>query len=326
MNILFIGGDGTISFECSKEVLRRGHSLTLLKRKDKPVKGLEEATIIASDINDTQRVKTVLKGKKFDAVVDFIAFNEKDILRDYELFKGKTEHYIFISSASGYSKPIKALPIKETASFNNNLWDYSNNKVQAEKALFQLNDDTFNVTALRPSHTYDDQKIIAQIKSDDSPFTIIDRILNNQPLVLANDGTTRWTLTHSIDFAKAFVDLLGNKKAYNEAFHLTSAYSYTWNEIMQALYDALDKKPYIKHIDIKDITHYFPSLKGPLLGDKLNDLVFDNTKIKQIAPNYQSSIDYKERIAYIVNNYLNKNYSIDQALNDTLDDLIKTVN
>jgi len=326
MRILFIGGDGTISYECSKEALRRGHDLTLLKRKDEPVKGLEKAKIIASDINDTNKVKEVLKGLTFDVVVDFIAFNKKDILRDYDLFKGKTTHYVFISSASGYTKPIEKLPIDETTSFNNTLWEYSNNKVLAEKTLFQLNDETFNVTALRPSHTYDDQKIIAQIKSDEAPYTIIQRILNDQPIVIANDGTSKWTLTHSIDFAKAFVDILGNQKAYNEAFHLTSEFAYSWNEIIQALYDALEKDVNIKHIDIHDILQYFPSLKGPLLGDKLNDLVLDNSKIKAIAPNYQSTIDYKKRIKKIVKNYLNKNYSIDKTFNETLDELLKSVN
>ena len=37
--------------------------------------------------------------------MNWIAFTLADVERDLELFRGKTEQYIFISSASAYQKP-----------------------------------------------------------------------------------------------------------------------------------------------------------------------------------------------------------------------------
>ncbi len=325
MNILFIGGTGTISLDVSKEVIKRGHSLTLLRRSNTPIEGLEKANTIQCDINDTLNVKKALDAKFYDAIVDFIAFNEDDIERDYELFKGKTHHYIFISSASGYQKPIPYLPVKETIPFDNKYWDYSQNKAKAEKRLFNIKDKTFNVTAIRPSHTYDDDKIVAPFNSDSAPYTLIDRILNGKSIVIPMEGTSKWTLTHSKDFAKAFVDILGNKQAYNDYFHLTSHFTYTWNEIIKALFDALDQPYNIKHVSLEVLLEYFPSLKGPLLGDKLHDMVLDNQKIRNIAPSYQSIIDYKTRINTIVKSYLEDEslQTVDHAFDQTLDELVK---
>ena len=45
------------------------------------------------------------------------------------------------------------------------------------------------------------------------------------------DGTSLWTLTHSDDFAKGFVPLLGNTRTIGEAFHITSDDVLTWNQI-----------------------------------------------------------------------------------------------
>ncbi len=104
MKILFIGGTGIISSACSDLALARGHELFLLNRSlSKKYPAPEGATVLQADVHaDEARVAKLLAGQHFDAVVDYIAYTVEDIERDLRLFRGKTDQFVFISSASAY--------------------------------------------------------------------------------------------------------------------------------------------------------------------------------------------------------------------------------
>ena len=97
MKVLFIGGTGNISSASSRLVIERGWDLYLLTRGNSSLT-LEGAHILKVDINDSAKVKTLLHNHYFDVVVNWVAFESKDIERDYDLFKQITDQYIFISS------------------------------------------------------------------------------------------------------------------------------------------------------------------------------------------------------------------------------------
>ena len=63
-------------------------------------------------------------------------------------------------------------------------------------------------------------------------------------------------ITHSKDFAKGFVGLLGNQQAIGEAFHITSDEILTWNQIYETIADAVGEKPNIVHIPSDFIGKY----------------------------------------------------------------------
>jgi len=306
MKVLFIGGTGLISTAVTTLAVKQSIDLYLLNRGNQNQGLPKEVTLIQADIHDHEAVKESIADHHFDVVVDWIAFTKDHVERDYRLFKGKTNQYVFISSASAYQKPLPKLPITEDIPLDNPYWTYSQDKAECEKYLQSLNDPDFNVTIVRPSHTYNDQSIVFQVQFWDHPFTLIKRILDEKPIVIPNDGTTRWTLTHHEDFAHGFLDLLGNQKAYNEAFHLTSEKVYTWNDLALAFYKALNKQPNILYLPSETIIECFPELKGPLMGDNLHDSIYDNTKVKAVAKNYASSIEYTDvidkAIAYYRNN------------------------
>lgn len=102
MKILFIGGTGIISSSCSQLCVEKGYELYLLNRANNFRTPPADAKIIQADINDVNAVRSKLAKEKFDVVVNWIAFNEEDVKRDFELFRDKTEQYIFISTATVY--------------------------------------------------------------------------------------------------------------------------------------------------------------------------------------------------------------------------------
>src|ERR1041385_1343403 len=153
MKLLFIGGTGIISSACSELAIAHGYELFLVNRSlstEVPVP--EGATVFQADIyQDEARLAKLLDGQRFDAVVDYLAFTVDDIERDVRLFRGKTNQFVFISSASAYQKPVKNYIITERTPLENPYWDYSRNKIACEdRLMFAYLEEGFPVTIIRP--------------------------------------------------------------------------------------------------------------------------------------------------------------------------------
>lgn len=295
MKILLVGGTGTISTAVTKLLIENGNELYLLNRGNKPVP--TGANSIICDINDTEAVKQKIKDLYFDAVADFIAFTEDDIKRDIEIFSNKCDQYIFISSASAYKKPSVDTFITEKTPLGNPYWQYSENKRKCEELLMNTyKKDNFPVTIVRPSHTYGERNIPVGIHGKKGSFAVIKRMLEGKRIIVHGDGESLWVLTHNSDFAKAFVGLLGNKKAIGEIFHITSDEALTWNQIYRIIAEKLgvEYKPfYVSSQTLVSLDEQY-DLKGNLLGDKATSVIFDNSKIKSFVPDYKATMSFKE--------------------------------
>ncbi len=290
MKILFIGGTGKISTAVSRLAVERGLDLYHLNRGQRRVT-IPGVTTITGDITQPAEVESALEGHTFDAVVDWIAFTEPHIERDLALFRGKTGQYVFISSASAYQKPPASPIITESTPLHNPYWQYSRDKIACEERLMRAyRDEGFPVTIVRPSHTYDTNFPIA-IGGWDS-YTVPDRLLRGLPVIVHGDGTSLWVVTHSKDFAKAFVPLLGHPQAIGQAFHITSDQVLTWNQITHTLAEALGVEAQIVYMPSDFIARVEPELGAGLLGDKAHSVIFDNTKIKRLVPEYAATIPF----------------------------------
>jgi nucleoside-diphosphate-sugar epimerase len=237
MKVLFIGGTGNISTASSKLAVEKGIDLYHLNRGFTKF-DIPKVKTILGDINKPNGLSE-LKKHHWDVVVNWIAFTPQDVERDIELFKGKTKHYIFISSASCYQKPLSYPIITESTPLHNTLAVYSNNKIKCEERLLKAyRDENFPMTIVRPSLTYD--TVIPIAIGGFKEYTTADRILNGKPIIIHGDGTSLWTVTHSGDFAKGLVGLLGLTQAIGHAFHITSDEILNWNTIYKILAESLD--------------------------------------------------------------------------------------
>jgi nucleoside-diphosphate-sugar epimerase len=285
MRVLFIGGTGNISSACTDACLARGWEVYHLNRGNRSEKTREGVVTLKADINDTRRVKEVLGNLRFDAMVDWIVFNERDAQRDLELFEGRTAQYVFISTASAYEKPPRSLPITESTPLLNPFWEYSRDKIACEEFFMDaFKRKGFPVTIVRPSHTYGDGWVPTQFGS--AEFTIPQRMIEGKPIVVPGDGTNFWTLTHTTDFAKGLRGLLGNIRALGEPFHITSDEALSWDEIYRTIGRALGVEPNLVHIPSDAIVRRYPDWTGNLLGDKSYTALFDTSKIKRFVPDF----------------------------------------
>ncbi|WP_282056479.1 NAD-dependent epimerase/dehydratase family protein [Maribacter luteus] len=289
MKVLFIGGTGNISSASSRLAIEKGIDLYHLNRGNSESR-IVRAKKILGDITKPEQLSELEK-HDWDVVVNWVAFTPQDIDRDILLFKGKTKQYIFISSASCYQTPLSYPIITESTPLCNTLWDYSENKIKCEDRLQRAyREEGFPITIVRPSLTYD--TVIPIAIGGFNEYTTADRILKGKEIIIHGDGTSLWTVTHSDDFAKGFVGLLGLTQAIGHAFHITSDEILSWNMIYKILADSLGIEARVVHIASDFICSVEPSYTGTLLADKAESVIFDNTKIKTYVPEFRATIPF----------------------------------
>lgn len=300
MKVLFIGGTGTISTAISKKLLKEGHDLYLVNRgnRNDVLGDYPNLHSIVCDVNDEEALKAAIGDMHFDSVCDFIGFVPAQVERDYRVFKGKTNQYMYISSASAYAKPVNSYIITEGTSLANKYWEYSRNKILCEQFLMKMyQEEDFPVTIIRPSHTYDERNVPMGVHGDKGSYQVIKRMLEGKPVIVHGDGTSLWHMTFNEDFAKGFTGLINNPHAIGEAFQITNDETLTWNQIFQTIAKKLgvEYKPYYVASDyLAAVSDY--DLAGGLLGDKANSVVFDNTKLKNAVPGLAMNIRFEEGI------------------------------
>ena len=209
MKVLFIGGTGMISAAASRMAISRGFELYLLNRGSR-VADMPGSRHLAADIRRPEDVRAVLQGLDFDVVVDWIAYTADDVERDIGLFRGRTEQYVFISSASAYQKPPDHYLISESTPLHNPFWEYARDKIACERRLMRAHrDEGFPATIVRPSMTYDTNLPIAL--GGWGTYTLADRLLKGLPIIVHGDGSSLWVVTHADDLARGLAGPAGQR-------------------------------------------------------------------------------------------------------------------
>ncbi len=210
-------------------------------------------------------------------------------VRDIGLFRDKTNQFVFISSASAYQKPPVHPVITESTPLCNPFWEYSRNKIACEERLIHAyRDERFPVTIVRPSLTYD--TVIPVAIGGWTEYTVIDRMKKGLQIIVHGDGASLWTVTHAEDFAKGFIGLLGHPQAIGEAFTITSDEILTWDQIYWTIAHAAGCEAHLVHIASDFIVACEETLRGGLLGDKSCSVIFDNSTIRRIVPDFHATI------------------------------------
>jgi len=300
LKVLFIGGTGVISSACSELALERNIELYHLNRGiSKSIRPIEGVKILEGNIRDPEQVQKLIQDKYFDVVVDWLVFEPAHIKTDIELFADKTEQYIFISTASAYQTPPKSLPVTEETPLNNPFWEYARKKIKCEQILKEeYKKNNFPYTVVRPSHTYDET-----FPPFEGGYTVLDRIKKEKKVVIHGEGSSIWTLTHHKDFAKGFVGLLGNKEAIGEDFHITSDHWKSWLQIYKIFAQELGVELDPVFLPSEIIAKYDQELGASLLGDKTHSMIFDNSKIKSLVPDFSADIPLKKGAREIIDWY-----------------------
>jgi len=287
--VLFIGGTGIISWSCVREAIARGWKVSVLNRGRSALRPVpEQAELIRCDVRDHVAAQAALAGRRFDVVADFLSFTPDQLAATTGLVKGRTGHYIAISTAAAYKRGAP-LPITESTPLVNPWWQYSRDKIACEEYLTCLiRTEGFPGTIVRPAHTYD-----AGLLPCLGGWTDIARMRAGIPVVVQGDGTSLWVLTHASDFAACFVALFGDGRAIGDTFHITGDEVLTWNGIYSELARAAGvDAPQLVHVTSEAIAEELPELGPGLIGDRTHSVIFDSSKVRSIATGFAQKVRF----------------------------------
>jgi len=117
---------------------------------------------------------------------------------------------------------------------------------------------------------------------------------------------------------------MGNDRAIGEAYHITSDNFLTWNAIYQAFADAEGVSLNPVYIPSAAIAQADPEWGAGLLRDKAHSVIFDDSKIKSLVPEFQADIIYQDGAQETAAWYRENPAAqvINQDLSDRMDHLI----
>ncbi len=216
MNVLMIGGTGVLSTAVTNEALKQGIHVVMINRGHRKELIPDGVELIKSDKNDFNRICSLLGERKFDAVIDFLCYNDKETTESFNFYSHYTKQYFFISSCAVYNTEL-ATVCNENSPKVRSMWGYSVNKWASEELLMKLAaNSNCNYTVIRPCVTYDDTRIPYGISPQYGyHWTLVARILSGKPIIRWNGGINRCNMMRVEDFAVGVIGLIGKDEAYN---------------------------------------------------------------------------------------------------------------
>lgn len=305
MKILIIGGTGIISTHVRLFAEKCGDDVTVINRGNRIIDTKEKIHYIKADINDIESIKKNIKDIFFDIVIDFVCFCKKDVLKRYELFKGRIGQYVFISSATVYN--VTKGIVTESSPVGNSFSRYAQDKIECERVLADnLQGKEFPITIIRPSHTYDATVIPMGVHGKMGSWQNVKRILEGKKVIIHDDGNGVWAMLRSEDFAVQLYGILGKAESFGQIYQIASEESLKWVDIYSIIADELNRKLEICFIPTKILALEGQKfeLKAKILGDKARSLVFKNNAIRKVIGEYHPFYTMEQGIRNSVRNVL----------------------
>ncbi len=192
-NILITGGTGFVSGRIAAYFTAQGYQVSVLNRGSKPQ--LPGVSLIRAD---RHALGDCLRGRRFDAVIDAVAYDAPDV----ECLLGALEGspvYVLISSSAVYPETLPQ-PFREDMPIGENrIWGaYGMGKVRAEAAALRIRPDSF---ILRPPYLYGPGQNLYR-----EPF-VFDCARQNRPFYLPGQGEMPLHFCHMDDLCR-LIDIL----------------------------------------------------------------------------------------------------------------------
>lgn len=305
MRVLLIGGTGLISSEVAALALAKGHEVTLVNRGRSPLPQPAGAHVIHADATDKEALRSALRGprlrgERFDAVIQFVAYTPDHVRADLETFQRLTDRYVLIATAAAYRKFDRLRPITEDVPLENPHWQYARDKIACEEVL--RGDADVPWTIVRPANTYGRSKVPGYVGVSRHPWTLVDRMRRGADVVIPGDGTSLWTLTHAADVAAGILGLIATDAALGEAVHITSSVPLTWRAIHETIAEAagVSREAFAEQavcVPSDAVVASFPDSAGGIYGDKMHPAVYDNSKVRSLVPGWEATIAFEDGAA-----------------------------
>ena len=239
MDVLVIGGTLFIGRLLVKELVAKGHSVTVLHRKPKHDLGRQVASICA-DRNDGAAMRAALSGRHFDVVFDNVYDWERgtaaaQIQATVEACGDNLSRYIFMSSVAAYGDGLNhhegdALAVQDHADA------YVRNKANSERLLFRMHSRSgLPAVTLRPPFVY----------GPGNPYYreafFWDRMRDKRSVIIPGDGRRLMQFVHVSDLVWCALQAMETPAAVGHAFNIANPRPLAQTDVIEALAKAANR-------------------------------------------------------------------------------------
>lgn len=270
-------------------LLAKDHKLFVTTRAKKENRG--NITYIQGNAKDREFFSTLME-KRNDSIIDFMVYSTEELKERLPILLDHTNQYFFFSSSRCYAD--SSTPITEdsprlvdvcTDPEYLSIDEYGMAKGREENLLRETG--RTNWTIIRPYITYNSNRIQLGVYEKENWLR---RALEGRTIVFPKDIAAKKTsLTYGPDVAGAIAELIGNEKAYGQAFHITTDESHTWGEILDFYCDKIEeitgKRPKVNLVENSNGLMTVWN-KWQIRYDRLYDREFNNTKIETVRGKY----------------------------------------
>lgn len=243
MKILVTGGT-VFASRFTAEYFAKNHEVYVLNRGTRSQS--EGVTLIQAD---RHKLGDVLKGHKFDAVLDICAYNGNDVSELVDAL-GEFGTYILVSSSAVYPETM-AQPFREDQLVGTNtVWGkYGTDKIAAEHTLLELVPNSY---IIRPPYLYGKMN---NLYREAFVFDCAERGL---PFYVPKDGKMPLQFFDIEDMCR-FMEILLEKKPQQRKFNVGNPETVNVLEWVTACYAVLGKKTEFRFVtDDIEQREYFP--------------------------------------------------------------------
>lgn len=242
MKVLIIGGPKFLGYHIIKDLLKRGHRITVLNRGNhEPLEGVE--CNIKCDIHDRKKLKTILQKEKWDAVIDTI-LQKDDLEFIIPLLNGRIGHFIHTGSFGVYTQPgIRSIPSVESEPILEHNATYSfKYKVEQEQVLQKaFYESAFPATTLRMSYIYGPNNIPLDCWGG-RQIEFFEMVQNGKTIPIPHHGLPLLHPGHVNDLARAFGNALEHPASIGQNYNIGGTSALTILDYLKIIAEILNVK------------------------------------------------------------------------------------
>jgi nucleoside-diphosphate-sugar epimerase len=241
VKVLLVGGTRFLGHELAWRLLFAGHEVTLFNRGREADAFGNRVERLRGD-RTTSDFEQQLRGRAFDAAVDFAAFTGDDARRVVSVLSGSVGHYVVISSGQVYlvredaARPAKEedydgplLPRPEDPA-DQREWDYGMGKRAIEDVLAEAwTKERFPSTRLRLPMVNGERDHLRRLEG------YLWRILDGGPVLVPDGGERPMRHVYSGSAVKTITGLLGDSRTFGRAYNLAQDETPTLVELLTRL-------------------------------------------------------------------------------------------
>ncbi|MGQ9471789.1 MAG: NAD-dependent epimerase/dehydratase family protein [Candidatus Aminicenantales bacterium] len=225
MKILVIGGTKFLGYHLVRELLKKGHRVTLFNRGLTPDDFGPAVERIRGDRTRRGELGHQLKSSEFEVVVDMIAYRREETEEAVQTFSGRVGHFIHISTGSVYIVTRDyPCPLRESDFFReviprpvgqDDWWVYGVNKRSCELVLREA----FEATGF-PATIFRLPIVIGERDYTLRAYSYFLRVADGGPLLLPDAGMNVFTHVYQGDVVSTIARNLLNGKTFGQAYNL----------------------------------------------------------------------------------------------------------